>query len=329
MKHRYLPFLFVLLTLPTFAQQINIDFESANLPLDTFRNGFDTDNQPFVFEGVEFPSVWNPDFGGFWQSGWAVSTRTDTVNGTFTNLYSAAPGSGNDSPTYLVGQQLAGFRIPGEAEAGRCVSAVVTNTTYGATVIRDGNDFSKPFGGDDGTDPDFFDLTMRLYLGAMIQDSVTFPLADFRSDNPNEDFIVRDWTHIDYLDGETVFDSISFRMNSSDTSGGFINTPLFFALDELHIGSGACVVDTYAPELLVGARIFPNPAREWLRVELTTTITAPELTLFDVLGRPVRHVRLPPSTVAHEFDLNDLTPGVYTLTVRDGQRVASQRVVIQ
>ncbi len=210
-----------------------IDFEMPFLGLggaDDGRDGSGGFDQGQAF----FPNTYNPDFGGFWSSGWALSGRTDSVTSGFTNLLSAITGRGfGNSLQYAVGQQNAVVQLQGPARGATVQGLYVTNTTYAHNSMRDGDDFAKPFGGPDGTDPDFFRLTVRKFLnGQLGKDSVEVYLADYRFENDSLDFILDDWAFLD-LQSLGPADSLLFTLASSDVGEFGINTPLFFALDNL------------------------------------------------------------------------------------------------
>src|SRR5690606_7670037 len=104
----------------------------------------------------------------------------------------------------------------------------ITNTSYAYTVIRDGNNFSKKFGGATGNDPDWFVLhIVGKKNGTWLSDSVHFYLADFRFDDNNQDYIVGSWEWVDLSilgDADTLY----FELRSSDAGLNGINTPTFF-----------------------------------------------------------------------------------------------------
>ncbi len=137
------------------------------------------------------------------------------------------------------------FELPDGASVQ---SAYVTNTTYAALTMRDGNSFSKQFGGPSGGDADWFRLTVYGVdaLGALLPASVEFYLADYRSD---DDYIVDTWK---YLDLSPLADAkrVVFNLASSDSGIDGMNTPAFFAIDDIQF--------SHAPEpaswalLLVG-----------------------------------------------------------------------------
>jgi hypothetical protein len=57
-------------------------------------------------------------------------------------------------------------------------------------------------------------------------------LADFRVSDNSQDYVVDDWTFVDLGTLGTV-DSLSFELSSSDTGDFGMNTPAYFALDNL------------------------------------------------------------------------------------------------
>lgn len=212
------------------------DFENLTLPPDSFWSGFE---QPF---GATFTSG-NAEFYNyvgydsmysfyFWDKGWAYSNKTDTVTAGYTNSYSAFAGSGfSGSPTYAIGKNNAVITLTGAAQ-GKAVSGVyITNGTYAYLSMRDGDGFAKKFGGSTGNDPDFFLLTIKKWLhGTPGTDSVNFYLADFRSSNNAEDYIVNTWQWVD-LSALGNIDSLQFTLTSSDVGSFGMNTPGFFCID--------------------------------------------------------------------------------------------------
>jgi hypothetical protein len=62
--------------------------------------------------------------------------------------------------------------------------------------------------------------------------SVEWFLADFRFEDASLDFILDEWTFIG-LNELGIVESLSFTMDSSDIGPFGINTPTYFALDDL------------------------------------------------------------------------------------------------
>jgi hypothetical protein len=236
----------ILAWLPCPARADVIDFEDLPLAPNSFYNGSDGAGG-FVSRGASFNNLFT-DFGGFtaW-SGWSYSNVTDVTTPGFTNQYSAynLPGGGGDrSATYGVGFAF----NPGDAviqmPAGATpLSARVTNTTYAALTMRDGDPFgfAKQFGGPTGTDPDYLLLTIRgLDAANRPTGSVDFYLADYRFTDSAQDYIVSTWTTVD-LTPLGAASKLSFGLTSSDVGPFGINTPTYFALDNLLLESPQAV----------------------------------------------------------------------------------------
>jgi hypothetical protein len=235
--------LLLVLTLAAPAAALPIDFEDlgANLPIsgDFFYNGCNGSGPPtdFSSQGATFN---NETVGScFWQ-GWAYSQTTDTTTPGFGNQYSAIAGSGaGGSATYGIaytGGQVGAQGPVSRIEFAQPVSflgADVTNTTYAALSMRDGDQFAKKFGGASGSDPDYFLLTITGRDAAnAVTGSVEFALADFRFANDALDYIVTSWVFVD-LTGLGSVAALEFSLDSSDQAFGYLNTPSYFALDDL------------------------------------------------------------------------------------------------
>jgi hypothetical protein len=110
-----------------------------------------------------------------------------------------------------------------------------TNTTWAALSMQNGDAFAKQFGGPSGDDPDFLSLTIRGFdASGLPTGAIEFLLADYRFADNDLDFIVDDWTWVD-LAGLGAVQELDFLIASSDTAFGFINTPAYFAMDDLVI----------------------------------------------------------------------------------------------
>ncbi|HNU49088.1 MAG TPA: DUF4465 domain-containing protein, partial [Bacteroidia bacterium] len=176
--------LFQLVSAKLYAQTVS-DFENLTLPADSFFNGSSQQGGTnFISGNATFPNFFDPSFQ-YWLSGWAYSNVADSSTAGFGNMYACASLTGyNGSGIYAIGQQNATITLSGSA-AGKVVNGFyVTNATYPYISMRDGDGFSKKFGGPSGNDPDYFIMTIHnWYNGNLSSDSVNFYLADFRFTN--------------------------------------------------------------------------------------------------------------------------------------------------
>jgi hypothetical protein len=230
-------------------------FENLPVPSVGYWNGSDAPNGTSFTDGnVIFPNV----YAGYWASGWAYSNQIDISTAGYTNLYSASAGAGADgSVVYAVGQRGAVMNFNGASIRGTMNGFYVTNGTYAALSMLNGDDFAKKFGGPEGTDPDFFKLTVKGWFdGFEKSETVEFYLADFRFPNSEDDYIVTDWRWVDLTPIGNV-DSLVFDLESSDNDPQFgMNTPGFFCLDNFSTMDDAWGI---AEQMNQAFNVYPNP----------------------------------------------------------------------
>lgn len=232
---RFCSFVVGLLTIASpsqaLAQQV-VDFEDLSLAPNSYYNGSDGAGG-FTSRGAFFNNSYNPTFDSW--SGWSYSNTTNTTTPGFTNQYSAYTGGGfNGSSNYGVAFTFS----PGDAYIDlptgfNAQSAQITNTTYAALSILNGDQFAKKFGGVSGNDPDFFQLTITgLDEQGTAIDNVNFYLADYRFSDNSQDYLVDTWKTVD-LSSLKQATRLSFAVTSSDIGQFGLNTPAYFALDDL------------------------------------------------------------------------------------------------
>ena len=161
--------------------------------------------------------------GGCCWSGFTYSNMTDTTTAGYTNQFSAITGGGvNGSANYAIGNPGAygvsrlDFATPSIVEG-----AYFTNTTYAYLSMRDGDSFAKQFG-----IGDFFTLTVTgLDAADNVTGSVNISLA--RDINLVDMWI---WNDLMQLG---VVSALEFSLSSSDVGVYGMNTPAYFAMDNL------------------------------------------------------------------------------------------------
>lgn len=230
MKKFNLMVLSLLTVLFTQAQTVST-FENITLAPDSYWNGSDLSGG-FVSGNARFNNYYDTTF--FYWGGFSLSNTTDDTTAGYANEFSAYAASGvYNSANYATVYVGSDSRIAllGNAKGKPVNGFFVTNTTLAALSMKNGDQFAKKFGGPTGTDPDWFRLTAKGMLGgAVVPNSVDFYLADYRSADSTEDYIVKDWTWFNLLPLGSV-DSVFFELASSDTGAFGMNTPAYFAMD--------------------------------------------------------------------------------------------------
>jgi hypothetical protein len=281
MKSLRFTFLMMLSSCIINAQNI-ADFQDNTLPADSFWVASDTllGTGGFQSSGLFFASNWNDSFGGYWEDGFALSSKTDSVSSGFTNQYSSRAGGGFQSDKYAVSYGRSVIRRT-SGQAFRPLALRITNTTYAANSMRDGDSFSKKFGGATGNDPDYFRLILRAYAqGNLLPDSVVLYLADYRFSDNTQDYIVNNWRNMDLTPLGTSVDSIVSRLESSDNGSFGMNTPAYFAIDEVTWQeTTASTIDASKASFSV----YPNPCKDILQISASEQAVSYVIT--DVSGR--------------------------------------------
>lgn len=294
--------LFQLMTAKLNAQTVS-DFENLTLPADSFFNGSSQQGgTSFTSGNAIFPNFFDTSFQ-YWLSGWAYSNVADSSTSGFGNLYACASLTGyNGSGIYAIGQQGTTISLTGNA-AGKVVNGFyVTNATFPYISMRDGDAFAKKFGGPTGNDPDYFILTIHnWYNGNLSNDSVNFYLADFRSANNAQDYIVNNWQWVD-LSGLGNTDSLIFTLYSSDIGTFGINTPLFYCIDNLTTADSPVGISETGNDLL---QVYPNPASSFI----TLTKNMDNFVITDVEGRVVLESQQ--SNAGDKISVSSLKEGLY------------------
>jgi hypothetical protein len=182
----------------------------------------------FTSGGAFFNNNYDPVFGDW--AGWSYSKVNDPNDPGFTNQYAAITGtghggSGNYGVAFDGGTNGSYINLPAGTEP---LSMYVTNTTYAYLSMKNGDQFARKFHAGD-----FFTLEITGYSGANLGGTVTgnvnFDLARYVTDN---DSPISVWTLVN-LAGLGAAQSIGFTMASSDTGQFGINTPTYFAMDDL------------------------------------------------------------------------------------------------
>jgi len=231
MKKQILPILFPCVVLVNDAKSQNFaDFESFTLPESGYLNGSEGATE-YKQADLAFEVKYNFTFN-FWSGGFAISNKKDNQTAGYNNLYSACTGGGVlQSNNYAIGQNNAKIKLVNRSTLS---GLYVTNTTYALKSMENGDMFAKKFGGDSGNDPDWFLLTIKGYINGVLKtDSVNFYLADYRFSEPELDYLVRTWRWVD-LTALGEVDSLVFLLSSSDVGIYGMNTPAFFAIDNVN-----------------------------------------------------------------------------------------------
>ena len=217
-----------LVTIAAPAAALTASFEDLGLGAESTLNG-STLNGGYTSGGLFFENTYFPSYDGF--EGFAASSTTDASTPGFANQFSNITGSGA-SGSLGFGLAFGSGRVVLPAPH-IVLGAEFTNSTYAALSMLNGDAFSKKFGGPTGDDPDFFRLLIEGIDGAGGSTGVVeLMLADYRFADHSLDFVLQQWVSLD-LTSLGLVKGLQFSFESSDVGSFGINTPAYFAVDNL------------------------------------------------------------------------------------------------
>lgn len=309
----------MLATASLYAQFTTIDFENLVLPAaDTFYVGADGAGG-FSSEGVLFKNSYEEFSWGYSWGGFAYSNMTDATTPGFGNQFSAIPGEGaNNSEKYAIYTNSDTLIFPYSAVFG---DVKITNTTYAYYAVKDGDDGNTvPFVKGPFEEGDFFMVTLYGWdMNVNLVDSVEVYLADYLSTDANDHYVLDTWTsfNLSALDGSKY---VTFKIQSSDVGPWGMNTPAYFALDDLEFN---LMVNSIAENTPLEVAVFPNPTVDILHIKSDEKL---EVTVYSAAGRVIQTKSISGSG---SIDLSSQESGVYFLRLQGTSGQSVQRVIKQ
>lgn len=196
---------------------LHSDFEDLTLDPESYWNGSDGSGS-FSSGPARFHNDYNAEY--FSWSGWAHSNTSDVTTPGYMNQYSAVTGAGfasekTMSGIYGVSSRYGPVVIDFPEKALAPEGFYVTNSTYAALSMEEGDWTAKQFGGADGTDPDYFKMMIWGFKESASTDSIEYYLADYRFEESAKDYIIKTWQWVD-LSSLGKVDSLMFGLESSD-----------------------------------------------------------------------------------------------------------------
>jgi len=227
--------LFVVATMLNHAKADIVTLEELVLPPESYWNGSDGAGG-FASGIVYFSNNYNAEWE-FWD-GFSYSNLAGSTTSGTAGQYSAIAGSGQAGSTkYAIA--YVGWTEPPviTLDTPAIVRGLyVTNNNTAYFSMLNGDAYAKKFGGDNGSDPDWFLLTITgKDDNSDVTGTVEFYLADFRFNDNSADYILKTWQFVD-LTSLGMVKSLAFSLSSSDVGVFGMNTPAYFAMDTIVIG---------------------------------------------------------------------------------------------
>lgn len=299
----------------------SLTFESITLSTNTFYNGSDGAGQIQIgdFNLTNFFDVPFQYFVGF-----AVSNVMDITTAGYANQYASFAGGGSNSENYGVFYSAGVITFPSDHFISQLE---VTNTTFAGLSMRDGDAFSKQFGSlnnaggtPDGTNgEDFFLLKIIPLNGAdeAMGDTIDFYLADYRFTDNTQDYILNTWENALPAQG-IVARKLKFELTSTDNGGFGMNTPNYFALDNLVATSTVRVEENQ-----LNWSILPNPTAGLIQIK---TENKGKISILNSIGAIVFESSMENKL---SLDLSYLPSGIYFANFQTAKGTSIQKIIKQ
>lgn len=211
---------------------LTIDFENLTLGSNNYWNG--SDGLGSFNSGIaNFRNNYDAAFM-YWE-GMCYSNMHDSETSGYGNQYSVY-NKDNGENKFAIYYNIMVKNPSIEFSNNQLIevqSIDICNSTYTALSMKNGDAFSRKFGGETGNDKDFLKITIEGYdLSGKVTSTLDVYLADFRSDNNSEDYIIGSWKKVD-ISSLGAVNKIGFKFDSSDKGDWGINTPCYFCLDNI------------------------------------------------------------------------------------------------
>ncbi len=271
----------------------------------------------FVSGDAKFYNNYNSSWSTW--TGVSISNQLDTLTAGWSNPFSSYAGDIIHGDQFAVVNGSYNEVLVNSEGVEDVQGLYLSNNTYAALSMRDGDSFAKKFGGDTGNDEDWFKVTIKGWtLSGNVIDSVDFYLADYRFTDNNQDYIVKDWTWVD-LNIEDVT-SLTFELSSSDNGAWGMNTPEYFCMDKL-TGTNTIGMDELEE---LSMDIYPNPTTDYIQLNFENDVDR-QVVITDYIGRSVFQNIFENASI--QMDVHYLPSGIYqVMVIEDGKRYTSKLV---
>lgn len=209
-----------------------VDFESLQVPSAGYWNGSDGSGS-FMAGTLKFENQYSKSWNTW--AGFSYSQKNDVTTAGFANEFSVFDPANlkNKFAVFYPTFDKDVFVSFPAGEEHVVQSMDMCNNTYAGLSMKNGDSYSKKFGGTTGTDQDWFKVSINGYnkSGAQVS-SLDVYLADFRFSDSSKDYILNKWTTFD-LSSLGKVHQLTFVFSSSDNGIYGVNTPTYVCLDNI------------------------------------------------------------------------------------------------
>jgi hypothetical protein len=295
----------------TFTSEPRTDFEDISLlpyfdgsDLSGTNDGLGNYTSTYTENNLSFNTTWDNSYA-YWSSGWAFSNLTDSSLTTASQKYHSYSNGADSGENFAIGKSGSEITVNGTATFS---TIEVSNNSYAAYSMTNGDDFAKQFMSDD-----WFELTIEGFNNEVSTGTVKVMLADSSDSAPK---ILETWQTVDISSlGEVS--KLAFTLNSSDVGNYGMNTPSFFAVDNIIFEFTNSLNNLKNTNLFV----YPNPATT--KVNIPSNIES--IDIYSINGNLVLKELSPSNSI----DISFLTKGVYMLKAKSVGAISTTRLIVK
>lgn len=298
------------------------DFEDVDLSTQGYWTPVQEGSAQMLSGGWLFSNYYSSYFWG----GFTASNRTDITQSGMDAQYTAVTGTGHESSNYAVaytmGTPTVVTTVDGSEHA--VTGCYITNNLWAYQNMRYGDYTSDPFGGVNGTAPDFFVLhATGKDLNGNTTGSVDFYLADYRFDNSEDDYIIDTWEWFDLSPlGEVV--SVSFSLESSVNDQFGMVTPAYFCMDDFN--GVAPEPETVVCDYRFLMSLYPNPTEGPVTISISQ-VSEFEYVILNAMGQEVMRGR--GIGGSQLLNLSSFAKGVYFVKVNVDDSMLTRKLIVR
>ncbi|MDR2083967.1 MAG: DUF4465 domain-containing protein [Bacteroidales bacterium] len=284
------------------------DFELANESHYQGDESLDGFTSGTFFFGNSFTEEWD-----YWE-GFAVSNHTtkefdpdNNIEGQFYNVVgSGYKDSKNFGVVYPPYGGLSMVTMP-ENSSMQVKGVYVTNSAWTYYTMLNGDTYmGDPFG-----QGDWYKIIATGENSEGETTTTEFYLADFRSDNPNEHYIIEEWTWFDLsVLGEIV--NVGFDLDASRKNEYGLTITSYFCIDDFN-GTGNAGINNF--DLTTDIIVYPNPVSDYVNIDFenNSDITVKNIRLYNINGEVLE------SVIPSEFciiNMEKYKSGIYFIEIK-------------
>ena len=201
-------------------------FDDLTLEKESFWKGADLSGA-FYTGRYKFKNTYDPQYGSW--SGFAYSnvTTTEFIDYADKSAFGNVTGSGHNSDNYGVGYCMAPIYmdVVNAYDPITLEGFYLTNSNYSYSSMKNGDGYSQKF-----KQGDYLLLTVRDITS---DKKVECYLADFRSENEDEHYILDTWQWVDLRSLGDVT-GLEFVVTGSQNNNWGLLTPAYFCIDDIN-----------------------------------------------------------------------------------------------